>query len=104
MSLVVDMPPKKTEKQVRDACLRLAEKRGVLHKRMHFGRGAAAGWPDDLFLDNGRSLWVEFKGTGKQATPLQQEVHKQMRGRGAMVYVIDNLDDFAVALANLSSR
>lgn len=93
----------KTEKEVRDACLRLAKKRGVLHKRMHFGRGAAAGWPDDLFINLGRHVWVEFKREGGAATPLQLEVHGQMRRHGALVYVVDSVDEFAIILALLGT-
>jgi hypothetical protein len=93
----------KTEKQVRDACLRIAKKRGVFHKRMHFGRGAARGWPDDLFLHKGRHLWIEFKRPNGLATELQLATHDEMRRQGASVYVVDGVDSFCVALGVLGA-
>lgn len=81
----------KLEKQVRDPCIRTAKRVGVLHKRMHFGHGAANGWPDDLFLfRNGHHWWVEFKAEGKEATPLQDERHRNMRAVMMDVSVIDD--------------
>lgn len=93
----------KLEAQVRDPSLRhTAANKLVTHKRMHFGHGTANGWPDDLFLFNdGHHWWVEFKATGKTATPKQAEVHKQMRYHKADVSVIDNFADF---MRELSAR
>lgn len=50
------------EQALRKACIRLAERNGWLHIRLHFGPGAAAGWPDDLFVSpRGEVVFVEFK-------------------------------------------
>ena len=85
----------KLEKQVRDSCLSRAKKSGVQHKRMHFGHGAAAGWPDDFFYFGLRdAVWVEFKAEGKEASPLQREVHGHMRDHGQHVYVVDSVAQF----------
>ena len=88
-----------TEKQVRDGCLSRAKKLGLLHKRMHFGHGAAAGWPDDLFVTwEGAHIWVEFKRPGGEASPLQKHVHEQMRERGCIVAVVDSGEKFTAVL------
>ena len=88
------------EKDVRNPSIKLAKAADVLHKRMHFGYGAAGGWPDDLFLfKNGHHWWVEFKRPGGEATELQKEVHRQMQARGVDISVIDSYENFVVELA-----
>lgn len=82
------------EKDVRDASVRYAKRKGVYHKRMHFGQGAARGWPDDLFVVGGRHLWVEFKRPGGKATPLQDKTHADMRAAGCVVHVVDDSEWF----------
>ncbi len=82
------------EADVRDPSVRYAKRKGVLHKRMHFGYGAARGWPDDFFADNGRSLWIEFKRPGATATELQLKIHAEMRAAGLTVYVVDDPEWF----------
>lgn len=87
----------KLEAQVRDPALRLVKRFPVsaAHKRMHFGHGTANGWPDDLILfQDGHHWWIEFKGEGKEPTPKQEEVHRQMRALHADVSVIDNFELF----------
>lgn len=87
------------EKDVRDTCIALAKRLSIFHKRMHFGPGAARGWPDDLFiLPNGHHWWVEFKRPGGKATELQERMHNQMRMYGADVSVIDHGLTFDTAL------
>lgn len=103
-----------TEDDVRKAAVRFAKELGGYHKRMHFGAGAATGWPDDLFLftpkkfhdDAGYYLhtispccWIEFKRPGKAATPRQLLIHAEMREYGQHVYVCDNIDSARIALA-----
>lgn len=93
------------EKDVRDASLAIAKKLRVFHKRMHFGPGAARGWPDDLFmLPHGHHWWVEFKRPGGKATELQNRMHNQMRMYGADVSVIDNAFDFDIELRKRLAR
>lgn len=105
----------KLEKKVRDPSLSYAKRAGFatsvedidnffgetghagVHKRMHFGHGAARAWPDDLFLfRDGHHWWVEFKGEGKEPTPLQVHVHGNMQVMRADVSCIDTLEDFQV--------
>lgn len=91
-----------TEAQVRDPTVKWAKRSGWKHKRMHFGRGCAAGWPDDLFYRSTTcgsvSIWIEFKAPGKKATALQAHVHTEMQKDGLLVYVCDGFDSARAAL------
>lgn len=51
------------------------------------------GVPDDVFIRNGRVLWIEFKRPGKDLRPQQAKRVREMREHGAEVHVIDNLSD-----------
>jgi hypothetical protein len=85
------------EADVRDPSKKLAIKHGVRHKRMHFGYGAAGGWPDDLFLfPDGHHWWVEFKRPGGKATGLQARVHDDIREFNGDVSVIDGEEQFTL--------
>lgn len=97
----------KLEKAVRDPSLSYARSMGIveadkfvpgnrgLHKRMHFGHGAAAGWPDDLIVfGDGHHWWPEFKKNGGEASPLQQHIHKNIRALRGDVSVIDTFEQF----------
>ena len=89
---------KTTEKEVRDACIKWAKSKGWLHIRLHFGKGAARGWPDDVFIRDGRHVWVEFKRPGAKPTKLQELRHVALYNAGAEVYVVDSLSDFLWAM------
>ena len=52
---------------------------------------ALRGVPDDIFIKNGRVIFIEFKATGKKPTKLQAAMHKKMEAAGAKVYVIDSV-------------
>ena len=88
------------EGKVRAPVLRWAKKHGVLHIRMHMGRGASAGWPDDLFIKDGVAVWIEFKRPLETPTPLQTRRIKELRAHG--VYA-GWFDDASVATAGLSA-
>jgi len=49
--------------------------------------------PDDVFIRDGRVLWVEFKRPGEEPRAQQAKRTREMREHGAEVYVIDNLAD-----------
>lgn len=83
------------EDDVRRPSKKLAIAHGVRHKRMHFGYGAAGGWPDDLFLfPDGHHWWVEFKRPGGKPTGLQERVHSDIREFMGDVSVIDTPEQF----------
>lgn len=45
--------------------------------------------PEDV-----QALWIEFKAPGKAAKPHQLAWHEAERKRGALVLVVDDIDDF----------
>lgn len=84
--------PTQLEADIRAGVVPFAKKLGVIHIRMHMGGGAAAGYPDDLFLfPNGVSLWVEFKRPGRTADPLQVMRMKQLMDMGHPALVVDDI-------------
>jgi hypothetical protein len=50
------------------------------------------GAPDDLFIRDGRTMWIEFKRPGKTPSKQQLEVHNDMRAAGAEVHFVDSLE------------
>jgi hypothetical protein len=50
-----------------------------------------AGYPDDLFLFNGRVCFVEFKAPGKKPRPLQAARIADLQRRGYAVAVINDI-------------
>lgn len=51
------------------------------------------GVPDDVFIRDGRVMFIEFKRPGEDLRPLQAKRVRDMRAHGAEVHVIDNLAD-----------
>ena len=51
------------------------------------------GVPDRLFIRRGVVVFIEVKRPGEEARPLQLHTHKKMRRYGALVWVVDNLED-----------
>ena len=56
-----------------------------------FTSPANSGSPDDIFIKDGKVLFVEFKATGKKPRPLQVEIIKQMQAHGAIVHIVDDI-------------
>lgn len=52
-----------------------------------------SGWPDRLYIWNGRVLFVEFKAAKEKPRPVQVEIHKRLAERGIQTLVVDNLID-----------
>jgi hypothetical protein len=68
-----------------------AKKQGVQYIRAHYGRGAAVGWPDFIYLiPGGRPLFIEFKATGKRATRTQEWRIRILEELGYDVEVCDS--------------
>lgn len=80
-----------SEKKLEADHRKIAKRNGwFVEKIMKTGRG---GFPDRLYIKDGREVHIEWKALGKKATPLQLERHAEMRAHGAEVYVVDNIDD-----------
>lgn len=54
-------------------------------------RASPNGFPDRLYLRDGRYVLIEWKRPGKPATPQQIKRHKEIRAHGGEVYVVDNV-------------
>lgn len=90
-----------TENDVRQYAIRLAKTLGLERVRMHFGPGAAVGWPDDWFLvPGGRPLIVEFKRPGGETSAMQDHRIETLEKLGYDVHVIDNKDAAREALTS----
>ena len=51
------------------------------------------GWPDHLYVWKGHVWFIEFKQYKVKPTPAQLYIHEELRKRGAVVRVVDNLID-----------
>lgn len=49
------------------------------------------GWPDRIYLFGGKCWFVEFKRKGEHPRALQEHVHSKLRNAGAVVHVIDDI-------------
>lgn len=97
------------ESNVEGRSVRHAKERGWTSRKMN-GLGFRS-WPDRLFLPPrgttrdreaaGYSVaslrhpfWVEFKRPGKEPTPDQARLHRDLRARGEVVHVCDSFESF----------
>ena len=55
-------------------------------------RVSKTGWPDRVFIRDGRTVWIEFKRPKGKARRIQEERHAEMRAHGAEVYVCDSVE------------
>lgn len=63
--------------------------RGGLCEKWNAG---SAGWPDRIILlPDGKLGFVELKSPGKKPRKLQLHRHEQIRRRGFLVFVIDDI-------------
>jgi hypothetical protein len=76
----------KIESKVREYALSL----GFLVYK--FTSPARAAVPDRLFIYKGKHFFIEFKATGKKPTPAQEREHAKLRGGGATVFVVDDIN------------
>lgn len=68
-----------------------AEKDGWFVRKIAYpGRRGAT---DRVFIKNGRTVWIEFKDTGKEAQALQARNRQKMIDAGAECHVVDNIMD-----------
>lgn len=93
---------KPRERNIEASCCRWAEKQGWLHRKFKSPGKRSA--PDRIFIREGQVLFVEFKAPGKKPTELQKIEHATLREAGMTVLVIDNLEDFEIALLMLCSH
>lgn len=80
------------ESTIEKACSNWAKNNGWLVYK--FSSPNQKGVPDRLFIKGGVTVYVEFKAPSKQPTKYQLHTINKMRLHGAVVHVIDNLEDF----------
>lgn len=89
---------KMLERDIEKKCSRWAERRGWWRRK--FVSPARKSAPDDIFVMTipecffTRTVFVEFKATGKDASDLQKLEHKAMRKDGLEVYVVNDINQF----------
>lgn len=89
------------KKLVEDPCVKIAEKRGWVQRKMaYLGR---RGCRDRDFYKDGIILMVEFKAPGEEPRPDQATEHKRLKAVGFDVHVIDNVEDFIELLDRTES-
>lgn len=77
------------EKTIEQVVKKYAEEGGCITYKMNgFGH---RGWPDRLFMYDGKVMFIEFKREGNKPTPLQEQVHDKLRRAGFDVFVVDNI-------------
>lgn len=77
------------EKHIEGPVVKYATERGMLVLKLNtMGR---AHWPDRMFLQSNRVLFIEFKRPGEKPTPAQDQIHKQLREQGFQVNVVDDV-------------
>lgn len=87
------------EGRIQKKAIEYAKKLGFLAKRHYNGPGAQTGWPDvQFFLPGGRTLHIEFKAPGKEATAIQQYRIDALRQLGHEAIVCDSYEDAKAAL------
>lgn len=69
----------------------LAQKRGWFQVKIE--KANINGFPDRLFIKDGRTVYVEFKNDNGRLRPEQDRVIAQMREHGAEVYVISTKEE-----------
>lgn len=79
------------EKDIERKVCEYAKQKGMLVYKFSSPNHAAV--PDRMFISRGIVFFVEFKREGAKPTPAQIREHARMTENGAMVYVIDNVND-----------
>lgn len=88
----------KSESYIEHKVFEFAERLGW--KQWKWGEN---GYPDRVFLKNGRHIYIEFKAPGKKVRPLQSHRIKELREQGAEVYVIDDVEAGQTILASAAT-
>lgn len=80
-----------TERAIEKAVCAYANASGFMVKKMQTGIGGAAGWPDRMFIKNGRVFFIEFKRPGGKLSSMQGVVAHLLQKEKIHVYIIDDI-------------
>jgi len=75
------------ESAIEGKVVKWARDHGYLTVKLQLSRG----WPDRLFLFNGRAVFIEFKQPGGRATVMQEIIIERIRAQGIKAFVCDNI-------------
>jgi len=79
------------EKDIEAKVCKYAKDLGCLVRKMS-GLGFAA-WPDRMFITpKGHVFFIEFKRPGNKASPGQVEMLSELRARGLVAEIIDDIE------------
>lgn len=84
------------EAYVKSKVVKASEAEGWFHRSVEW-RGKRDA-PDDLFIKDGRHVWIEFKSPGEVPRPGQLREHEEMRAAGAEVFVVSMIEQGLRAL------
>ena len=54
--------------------------------------GSRAGWPDLVYVLDGRIVWIELKAKAGSVSEAQKRLHEAMKARGCEVHVVKAVD------------
>lgn len=75
------------ESVIQTGVVKHARAKGCLAVKMSVG----GGFPDYMFLYEGRVLFIEFKAPNGHPTALQKYMHGLLRGKGFEVHVVKDI-------------
>lgn len=78
------------ERDIEKKVCRHAEQHGWLVRK--FTSPSQRAVPDRIFMRDGRTVFVEFKATGKRPTAAQSYEHDRLRAAGMTVHIIDTIE------------
>ena len=79
------------ESSIERKCKLLAQQKGWFQVKIE--KTSVRGFPDRLFIRDGKTMYVEFKNEVGRLSDEQVRVIAQMRERGADVYVISSMEE-----------
>lgn len=94
-------PQIQRESKIEKTSRLIAEKHGWFQVKIE--KASINGFPDRLFIKNGRTVYVEFKNDNGRLRPEQDRVITQMREHGAEVYVISTKEEADVVFGQIEA-
>ncbi len=92
------------ESQIESKVVQWAKKNGFLSLKLN-GRGQV-GWPDRMFIKNGRVCFIEFKQPGAQLRPMQIMRIRELAQKGNIgdIHIVNNVKGGIATLSYFDRR
>lgn len=94
-------PTIQRESKIEKTSRLIAQKYGWFQIKIE--KASINGFPDRLFIKEGRTVYVEFKNDNGRLRPEQDRVISQMREHGAEVYVISTKEEADVVFGQIEA-